>query len=71
MSSRLSHYLWRCFLIPHADESAVPQFATVGPPDEGDLANQLRLDPATLALQVQQIRRKKIGGRDEPLFCRS
>ena len=48
MSSRLSHYLWRCFVVPHADESAVPQFTSVGPLDEGDLAKQLRLDPATL-----------------------
>jgi hypothetical protein len=42
ISSRLSHYLWRCFVVSHADESAVPQFATVGPLDEGDLANQHR-----------------------------
>ena len=36
------------FVVPHADESAVPQFAAVGPFDERDLANQLRLHPATL-----------------------
>jgi hypothetical protein len=40
--------LRRPLVIAHGDEGAMPQMPGIGPFDVGDLANQLRFDPAAL-----------------------